>query len=656
MRHPFIKSGEKRPQTIFENIGNIFKLDNNALQKNNSNSPKKSTRKKTSNKISHRSSNKNAKKMNTMWLRAIRSAIHTFENEKSHTRHIHEKDELTKMIKYFKFMEKLYNFIHITSFYDLSNKFVNVALVIYLLTYSKNIEPTENDAYKLLELIMVLKPIYGGVDKEILTEIIERLDIYLESDLRVLNQLYKDEINDIDTNEIENIYNTILRFTNENKENLNLIVKKTEFKRDVNDLQFKYNIFKNFDRTKRTYPLKKYELLDIMKKIIFSDIFIPVKILLERKGITKESGDAGNLTNVQRELAQNVLVTIATGGIYHIFNKNDSREPLNTNNSLLQSQYGIIQKIIKDHKVTDSIDNKIRDAFITYVKRINTQNQKPTYDDLNSIGKIIDVKRKQKNNIQVINNASPKDALTVLGIDFATIKHVCPISSLIDPMGSLGSCFKPGVKKEKNVLSFSMNGPDTSVMNGYYEGQFIVDKTNPKFVRIVFDSGINGFYVHSQIDVDITTDKIVTLSVSNTYKRIIHRILDIWQRLYDNRKISPENMWSALQGKDIYAEIISTTSSKGIGDFYQEVNSVAENGGYVDSNVVNNTDFRIGAMGDQPSGVRAGYFLLRGNKGIHENALAGYLRHDSIPIMVIRDQTNRYPVAQFDEKTGKSLR
>ena len=115
-------------------------------------------------------------------------------------------------------------------------------------------------------------------------------------------------------------------------------------------------------------------------------------------------------------------------------------------------------------------------------------------------------------------------------------------------------------------------------------------------------------------------------------------------------------MWSALQGKDIYAEIISTTSSKGIGDFYQEVNSVAENGGYVDSNVVNNTDFRIGAMGDQPSGVRAGYFLLRGNKGIHENALAGYLRHDSIPIMVIRDQTNRYPVAQFDEKTGKSLR
>jgi hypothetical protein len=190
-------------------------------------------------------------------------------------------------------------------------------------------------------------------------------------------------------------------------------------------------------------------------------------------------------------------------------------------------------------------------------------------------------------------------------------------------------------------------------MNGFYEGQFIVNEKNPKFVRIVFDSAINGFYVHSQVDVDITTDKIVTLSVTNTYKRIIHRILDIWQRLYNNRNIDSRDMWIALQKKDIYSEIISTTSSKGIGDFYQEVNSVAENGGYVDTaNVVKANDFRIGAMGDQPSGVRAGYFLIRGTNGIHENAMAGFLHHESIPIMVLRD---RNTVTQFDEKTSKAL-
>jgi hypothetical protein len=84
-------------------------------------------------------------------------------------------------------------------------------------------------------------------------------------------------------------------------------------------------------------------------------------------------------------------------------------------------------------------------------------------------------------------------------------------------------------------------------------------------------------------------------------------------------------MWSALQRKDLFSELIATTSAKGIGDFYQEINSVAKNGGYVDGNIVNDKQFRVGAMGDQPSGVRAGYILLNASDGIHRNGLSGYL-------------------------------
>ena len=75
---------------------------------------------------------------------------------------------------------------------------------------------------------------------------------------------------------------------------------------------------------------------------------------------------------------------------------------------------------------------------------------------------------------------------------------------------------------------------------------------------------------------------------------------------------------------------------KGIGDFFQEINSTLENGGYnnINTNYFEN-HLRIGANGDQPSGIRAGFLLLNAVRGIHENAIAGYLADDNT-IMISR--------------------
>ena len=125
--------------------------------------------------------------------------------------------------------------------------------------------------------------------------------------------------------------------------------------------------------------------------------------------------------------------------------------------------------------------------------------------------------------------------------------------------------------------------------------------------------------------IDITSSKIVTLSANNTFRRIISRILTIWQRIFSGQYVNENNMWEALKRNDLFAELIATVSAKGIGDFYQEINSVAENGGYINKTIIDKNTFRLGAMGDQPSGVRAGYILLKATDGVHENALAGYL-------------------------------
>lgn len=60
-----------------------------------------------------------------------------------------------------------------------------------------------------------------------------------------------------------------------------------------------------------------------------------------------------------------------------------------------------------------------------------------------------------------------------------------------------------------------------------------------------------------------------------------------------------------------------------MGDIYHELNSVAENGGYIDT-TIRNDKIRIGLSNDQPSGVRSGFLLLNAKEGINTKALVGF--------------------------------
>jgi hypothetical protein len=80
-----------------------------------------------------------------------------------------------------------------------------------------------------------------------------------------------------------------------------------------------------------------------------------------------------------------------------------------------------------------------------------------------------------------------------------------------------------------------------------------------------------------------------------------------------------------LKNKAIFSELVSVGSLKSVGDLYQEINSSAKNGAYTGTGsdaIV--SSYRIGAMGDRPSGVRAGYILFRAISGKHPTAIAGY--------------------------------
>jgi hypothetical protein len=113
-------------------------------------------------------------------------------------------------------------------------------------------------------------------------------------------------------------------------------------------------------------------------------------------------------------------------------------------------------------------------------------------------------------------------------------------------------------------------------------------------------------------------------------------------------ELSPNILWDALQKDTVFIEFVSTGAIKSVGDLFQEVNSVAQLAGYDSSRITPrnelehltkkiNGEFRVGANGDRPSGVRAGYMLLKSISGINDKSMAGYFSTGVGPFAIRSD-------------------
>ena len=145
-------------------------------------------------------------------------------------------------------------------------------------------------------------------------------------------------------------------------------------------------------------------------------------------------------------------------------------------------------------------------------------------------------------------------------------------------------------------------------------------------VKVIFSAFFYELYLPEVvIDIDISEPK-KKLAANATFKGVIDKILHIWARIFDGINVpDPELLWQSLESKSVFTELVRAGSVKSVGDLFQEINSVVEMGGYSDDIPNFNNILRIGAMGDQPSGVRAGYLLLRAVSGVNQNSIAGFI-------------------------------
>jgi len=416
------------------------------------------------------------------------------------------------------------------------------------------------------------------------------------------------------------------------------IIKKTKLNSFIETI----NKSKTFHLNSRPRSLEttKNAFIDSMNKLIIyiRQTFVDIKNDLITS-MEKDNNKEKKLTAMQSSDVQRISISVARGGLEYILSKDYNKNEKKKN--MLDYEYDIIKNIAENEKGFTNLDTKIRENFHVYSKNTGNAHVIDSNEELKKQIENILKKFGKDNRTSVINNAATSTLRDIFGDKFDK-EVICPTSSYVDAMGSMGSCsgdeFKNHKKEFFNMDFLITNDEDE---NEFYQGNtLIVNKDGKKEVKITYSALCNEFMLpYVELIIDMSTTKVVTLSANNTFKSVINRILTIWNNQLDKIIDNEELLWEILINKRIYVDLISTGSLKGIGDFYQEINSTLEKGGYEDRNITKNyfvNHLRIGANGDQPSGIRAGFLLLNANTGIHENAIAGYLA-DENTIMISRE-------------------
>ena len=478
----------------------------------------------------------------------------------------------------------------------------------------------------------------------------------LEDDIGEIDQIVQDinttfpefftsEYNKNNEMDLDEIYEKTILYANSIINNLNIKkIKINSYIVTINNSKEQYE-----NSRPRSKESNKYLYIDSMYKLLIyiRQSFIDKKIALNAK-LTKdnESNREKKLTTTQSSDVQRISIAVAQGGLNYIISENykkeynkktDKKTDKKNDKSMLDYEYDIIKDIVEKKKGFTILDTKIRENFHTYA-----ENSGNLIETKNELSQLIDNNKKKNMRITAINNAATSTLKEILGNNFNK-EVICPTSSYVDAMGSLGSCSGEEFKKHpKEFFDMDFIIRHNNDNGDFYQGNTVIKEYNgSREVKITYTATCNEFILpYVEITIDMTTSKVVTLTANNTFKNVINKILTIWGTELSNNMFKDEEiLWQLLENKRIYIDLISTGSLKGIGDFFQEINSTLENGGYREIMIKYfENHLRIGANGDQPSGIRAGFLLLNASRGIHENAVAGYLADDDDTIVMISRQ------------------
>ena len=345
------------------------------------------------------------------------------------------------------------------------------------------------------------------------------------------------------------------------------------------------------------------------------------------------------------------IVTAISKGLLKFAKINEvtSRQPSN-DDILFNQQYQIVKELSESRSQGgDTLDNRIIEIIKEYAKNIVGKNNKDYSIFYNNQGLSNATKGKKYN---VISNAA-SNSLKKLEIS----EIICPLSSILDSMGTFGSCYQSTTVSPSEQITSTGLSLSTDVFlhdypnQNYYSGRISQD-TRKSILEYTLKY---GEFILPQVvkTIDTSTPNVTDLCVSNTYKSMVNRILFIWaDKILEPRldgTVDVNALFEHLiQNESVFSDILSCSSLKNAGDLYQELNGTLENRGYDMSVLDDKTrQTRIGEFKnkmlleinqDRPSAARAIFLLLQNVGEINTNSITGYLSpSDSNSIFIQRN-------------------
>ena len=294
-----------------------------------------------------------------------------------------------------------------------------------------------------------------------------------------------------------------------------------------------------------------------------------------------------------------------------------------------------ILQIAKEGIVPSKLDDNLIADFNKCLKN-DYKNKKQDINKNNAVNVLSGLYTKKPyiiNNAMTVANADKKRIIDILFEQ--GFKPLCPISSILDAQGGLGSC-------RSGKLS---QGYVSSPINIYILGGEADNGTSTMEMNFEIPKGVKGNYILSyyamydelnindcQINAVIADSVLTILSASNTFETMLDHI----ERRFQKNNNSSD--WSIFDRKTDLENLIKVGSRKMIGDFLQELNAIVENGGFVNNEPVYNDKILL-TQNDQPSTVRSSYLLLHKETtgDINRNSAItyitpsrGYLYHNNL--------------------------
>jgi hypothetical protein len=354
-----------------------------------------------------------------------------------------------------------------------------------------------------------------------------------------------------------------------------------------------------------------------------------------------EKAASSSYTVTDRLEAFNINKTVAYGVLTHILGCDNldsasSVAELKFNrvlfdkkfkDELLKYEIGLIFELYNKRGISE-IDKKLRSKIIEYYytegnDQFKSKTKIKPELDMSADPLIKDYLPTNipNNNVIIINNAINKDILAKLN-EILKSKVICPVASLMDAMGSLGSCINPAsanLATEIENMEFLLQNQSGTIN---YFGQVIVKppRNSGSNIVITYNAFINDFHIpHVQILMKPNGNE---LSAGSTYKVLVDKIILLWRTA--PFPTDQNFFWETLKNSSIFTDILTVSTRKSVGDFFQEITGVAIYGGYR-SAFLKEKENRFFVANDSPSGVRAIVMLSKALSGVRLTSTAGYI-------------------------------